>query len=317
MRIIFVPQYPTPNRYPEWWMWKFPDEFRKAGFEVITLGKSYAESMIHRRGNPAHFSPINLAIEFESKQIEEFCLMDIREDDILFLADLSFPGIFCSSLYHYQVPKMYAFCHATSLNILDYFEDVRHSKFPVETAHAALFDKIFVGSEYHARKLDWPNVVVTSLPDPTHIERFKCEPKINQIISASRPGKQKVDSELEAKVEDKFGPIIRKQTNSAEEYYQFLGESQVLLITSHEDTFGYQIVDAINNNCIPIARNGLSYPELLAKEYLYDNEEELFGLLDRAVWGLLPLPRLKCKKQMDNFYKRIIEEMTKEEEYPF
>ena len=316
-RIIFVPQYPVPNRYPEWWMWKFPDEFRKAGFKVKVVGQRYAENMEKVRGFEYNFSPIQKAIDLELQQINEFKSYIFKEDDILFLSDISFPGIFCNILYHNKPKKMYAFCHATSLNKLDYFESVRSSKFPVETSHAALFDKIFVGSEYHARKLDWPNVVVTSLPDPTHIERFKCEPKINQIISASRPGKQKVDSELEAKVADKFGPIIRKQTNSAEDYYKFLGESQVLLITSHEDIFGYQIVDAINNGCIPIARNDLSYPELLAREYLYDNEEELFGLLDRALWGLLPLPRLKCKQQMDNFYKKIIYEMTKKEEYPF
>ena len=140
----------------------------------------------------------------------------------------------------------------------------------------------------------------------------KNETKINQIISASRPGKQKVDSKLEEEVETIFGPIIRKDTRSAKEYYKFLGQSEVLLITSHEDTFGYQIVDAINNNCIPIARNDLSYPELLAREYLYDSKEELFDLLDRALWGSLPIPKLKCKKQMNDFYKTIIEEMNKE-----
>jgi hypothetical protein len=263
---------------------------------VKVLGEQYAKVMEIDRGLESNFSPIRKAINFELEQIHEYSAMELSEDDVLFLADLSFPGLFCNALYHQHPKKMYAFCHATSLNKFDYFEGVRSSKFPVETAHASLFDKIFVGSEYHARKLDWPNVVVTSLPDPTHIERFKCEPKINQIVSASRPG---------------------KQTESAEEYYQFLGESQVLLITSHEDTFGYQIVDAINNNCIPIARNSLSYPELLSKEYLYDNEEELFGLLDRALWGLLPLPKLKCKQQMDNFYNKIVKEMNKKEEYPF
>jgi len=88
-----------------------------------------------------------------------------------------------------------------------------------------------------------------------------------------------------------------------------LGQAKVLLITSHEDTFGYQIVDAINNNCIPIARNSLAYPELLQKDYLYDNQAELFRILDRALWGLLPLPKLKCRDDMKNFYNKIIKEM--------
>jgi len=316
MRIIFVPQYPTPNRYQEWWFWKFPEEFRAAGLEVIVLGKDYAERMAIRRGNKENFSPINDAIEFESRQLAEYCTMQFRPDDMLFLADLSFPGIFCGGLYHYRPKKMYAFCHATSLNKLDIFESVRSSKWPVESAHASLFDKIFVGSKYHARKLLWKNVVVTSLPGPDHIKRGTSETKIFDIVSASRPGKQKVDFELEESVAHKFGPIIRKNTETSEEYYKFLGKSKVLLITSHEDTFGYQIVDAINNNCIPIARYDLSYPELLPASHLYRDKEELFGLLDRALWGLLPLPKLKCKDAMNNFYNKIIKEMT-EVDYPF
>jgi hypothetical protein len=309
LRIIFVPQYPTPNRYQEWWFWKFPEEFRKAGFEVLTLGERYAKYMEQARGDEELFSPVNLAIKFELEQVADFIRCDIRKDDILFLADLSFPGIFPNILFHYRPLKMFAFCHATSLNIFDYFEEVRYHKYRVEQAHAEMFDKIFIGSDYHARKLHWQNVVVTSLPSPTHLKQFKNETKINGIISASRPGKQKVNSELEEKVEKKFGPIIRKNTKTSEEYYRFLGQSSVLLITSHEDTFGYQIVDAINNNCIPIAPNRCAYPELLAREYLYSNEEELFNLLEAALWGILPTPKLKCKNQMNNFYNTIVKEM--------
>jgi len=316
MRIIFVPQYPTPNRYQEWWFWKFPEEFKKAGFEVLTLGEMYAESMVHRRGDPAWFSPINMAIELETEQIREYCTVTFRPDDILFVADLSFPGIFCNALYHYQPNKMFAFCHATSLNKYDIFESVITTKFPVESAHAEMFRKVFVGSHYHANKLKWFNTCVTSLPAPDHVECFENETKIYDIVSASRMGKQKVDIELETKVEQKFGPISRKNTNCLEDYYHFLGESKVLLITSHEDTFGYQIVDAINNNCIPIARNGLSYPELLPNEYLYNNEKELFILLEKALWGLLPVPKLLCKDAMNNFFNKIIKEMT-EVNHPF
>jgi len=316
MRLIFVPQYPTPNRYQEWWIWKFRDEFEKAGFDVRTLGGNHIRIMEKYRGDPSNFSPINSAIELETEQIREYCNIIFQPNDILFVADISFPGIFCNVLYHHPAPKMFAFCHATSLNKLDYFEKVRGVKFPVETSHAAMFDKVFVGSEYHAQKLQWPNTVVTSLPGPDHIERFTNETKIHDIVSASRPGIQKVDAELEAEVENCFGPIKRKETINARGYYKFLGRSKVLLITSHEDTFGYQIVDAINNNCIPIARNGLSYPELLPREYLYKDKDELFELLNTVLWGALPVPRLICKEKMNNFYNKIIKEMT-EVDYPF
>ena len=71
------------------------------------------------------------------------------------------------------------------------------------------------------------------------------------------------------------------------------------------------------NGCIPIAPNRCAYPELLPKEYLYNDEEELLQKIDAALWGMLDVPRLKCKNQMDDFYDRIIEEINKEVQYPF
>jgi hypothetical protein len=310
MRIIFVPQYPTPNRYQEWWYWKLPEEFRKAGFEVLVLGEDYCNDRLMYRGHYSMFSPINMAIELETVQINEYMNLELKNDDILFLADLSFPGFFCNVLYHKKPKKCFAFCHATSLNRYDYFEDVTYSKFPVETAHSDLFDKVFVGSQYHADKLYWRNTVVTYLPGPDHLKTYKHNVKDIDIVSASRPGKQKVDSRLEKQVSVFFSEIVRRDTETADEYYQFLGSAKVLLITAFEDTFGYQIVDAINNGCIPIARNSFAYPELLPKTHLYDSDEELFDLLNNALWGMLPVPRIKCREGMLNFYNKIIKEMT-------
>ena len=119
MRIIYVPQYPTSMRYQEWWMWKIPQEFSNAGYEVTVLGKDYAKMMAYRRGSLDMFSPINMSIEFETEQIREYMLLDIKDDDILFLSDISFPGFFSNVLYHKRCSKMFAFCHATSINKFD------------------------------------------------------------------------------------------------------------------------------------------------------------------------------------------------------
>ncbi len=314
-RIIFVPQYPTPNRYQEWWVTKFPEEFKKAGFDVHVLGSNKIYEMKMTRGQLSMFSPIHAAIELECAQIDEYMNMELRDDDILFVADISFPGFFCNSLFHKQTDKMFAFCHATSLNYKDYFEKVRNPKFSVENAYASMFNIIFVGSKYHQDKLGWQNTVVTCLPFPPFLPQKNI--KKHEIVSASRPTPQKVDLYLEKDVESKFSKIIRKDTRTWEEYFEFLSESTVLLITSHEDTFGYQIVDAIINGCIPIAPNRCAYPELLQREYLYDSKEELFKIIDSALWGLLDVPKLKCKNQMNDFYDRIIEEISKEVQYPF
>lgn len=57
MRLIFVPQYPGKLRYQEWFFTKFPDEFSKRGFEVVTLGESFLSG---KKASPEMFSPIKI-----------------------------------------------------------------------------------------------------------------------------------------------------------------------------------------------------------------------------------------------------------------
>lgn len=315
MRIIFVPQFPSELRYQAWWFTEFPKQFRKRGFEVLTLGENYADLIQLRRSTFDMFSPINQAIEFETEQIREYMLLDIQDDDILFLADLSFPGLFANALYHKECNIMYAFCHATSINNYDYFSDIAYSKFPVESSHAMLFDTVFVGSKYHQDKLPWKNTKVTYLPFQPYdgsVEMFV--PKKHEFMSASRSSVQKVDMDLENKIERITGKkIFRPTSNSWEEYFANLRSSNVLLITAREDTFGYQIIDAIRNGCYPLARNSFAYPEILPKEFLYNDFDELISRLDCLCIGddefQASIPRPLCKKQMDKFYDVICEEM--------
>lgn len=304
-RIIFVPQYPTKLRYQEFWINEFPKQFTKFGFDVYTLGNEKIEA---KKGNAKMFSPINAAIEFECSQIDEYMNLKLRNDDILFIADLSFPGIFPNVLYHKKPDRVFSFCHATSINKFDYFKSVRHSKFPIETAHAAMCETVFVGSNYHEQKLRWFNTSVVYLPFPP-FKTFPNEEKIIDIISASRPTPQKVDLELEKEVEKEFGKIKRMECDSWEQYYKFLGQSKILLISAHEDTFGLQIIDAILNGCVPIARNSLAYPEILPQEYLYNNINELLYIIEKVLNYNLPVPKILCEKQMNNFYKKIVNEM--------
>lgn len=317
-RIIFVPQYPTNMRYQEWWYWKFEREFLKHGYKVHTLGRNKLSEMQLRRGDTEMFSPVDDAIEFECAQIDEYMKMDVNESDILFLADISFPGIFPNVLFHKRLKNMYAFCHATSLNYLDYFSRHTPLKFPIETSHSKLFKKVFVGSKYHQEKLGWKNTVVTYLPyHPFESAMPDDGDKTNMIISASRPTMQKVDLHLEQQVEKEYSPIVREECLTWGDYFEFLMDSQILLITSHEDTFGYQIVDAITNNCIPLAPNRCAYPELLPKEYLYDSKEQLFALIDMCKSGEMKVPELLCHDKMINFYKTIVDEMEGKNDHPF
>ena len=219
-RLIFVPQYPTPLRYQSWWLSEFSKNFWKHYDNVIVLGirthfglkdqpyssKIYDENSWNDalKSDANMFSPVDAAIKFETEQIQEYLDLDIKLDDTLFMSDLSFPGFFANVLHHRRPRKCYAYCHATSLNVGDYFENVRRSKWLVECGQSSIFDKVFIGSKYHYNKLTELGLIVSfngrkleviGLPNPP-MPTFKEEKKYN-IISVARPSYQKVNQEIE------------------------------------------------------------------------------------------------------------------------
>lgn len=306
-RLIFVPQYPAALRYQQWWYHEFPKQMERHFDEVIRISGTLKHGEFSQ-SKPGQFSPIKAAIDFECEQIQKYMNMKIYPDDILFIADLSFPGLFPNILYHKKPNKIFMFCHATSINVLDYYHKVSNSKWPIEAAHARMCKKVFVGSNYHKIKLTWNNAVVTYLPYPP-FEPAQPQNKSFNIVSASRPNPQKVNEKLEKRVVDTFGTVHRKDVKSWDEYYDFLSQARCLLITSREDTFGYQIVDAVMNCCVPIAPNKCAYPELLPEEYLYKNEEDMLVKIKLAIDGKLGVPALNCDSNMILFYENIAREM--------
>jgi hypothetical protein len=294
-------------RYQSWWYTDFKKEFEKY-FEVIVLGEKYINSsnLIY---NSKNFSIFDKAIEFEQYQISEFLNMKIYNDDILFLADLSFPGFFTNVLYHKPIKNCYVFCHGTSKNNYDYFQKNRQSKWLIEKGHSKLFKKVFVATNYHKNKLGWNNIDVIGVPKPS----FKIQVdynKINNIISVSRDDIQKRNKTIEYQI-NKFETIKRSsEYDNWGDYYQFIANSKILLITSKEDTFGYSVMDAIENKCIPIAPNKLSFPELLPQKYLYNNIDELSNIIHKYLnFNMSDVPVLLNQNLIYNFYDNLIHRM--------
>jgi len=302
-RLFFVPQFPTELRYQSFWYAEFPKQFKKHFDEVIVLGQDYAENYDPEQMFGS-FSPVNNSINFETCQIDQFMDYDIKDDDYLFLADLSFTGLFSNVLYHKHVKNAFSYYHAGAKNRFDYFESVRHSKYPCEIAHSKLFKKVFVGSEYHRKKIGWKNIEVVGLPVPS----FKTfdEEKQYEIISVARPNKQKITKSIEEKVERDFCKIERLICNSWEQYYKFLSQANILLITSKEDTFNYSVMESIMNKTVVLAPNKCAFPELLHKDYLYNNWDEL----RQKIWYYLknndPQEKLLNQELCDNFYENVI-----------
>ena len=319
-RLIYVPQYPAPMRYQEWWISEFTKEFKKEYDEVVVLGSDVLFKRRLTKQQLDMFSPIDTSIEFETCQINEYMGLTIHDDDTLFLADISFPGLFCNVLYHKPCPKMFAFCHATSLNAYDYFAPMRKYKSKIEYQHARLFDCIFFGSQYSANKTKWykhyiPTEVV-ALPDsPKDLIKPVKPNNIRpiDIVSVCRPSIQKVNKSVEKKVEKALGiKIYREEVNTWNDYNILLGNSKVLLITTKEDTFNYTIMDAIRCGCVPIVPNKLCFPEILPLYWQYTDADYLIGKLKHMFDdNHFMLPEMICRDEVDNFYKNIIGRMKR------
>lgn len=305
-RLIFVPQYPNSMRYTDWYFTDFPNKLKKYFDEIIILGKNkinLEDLAITKTGS---FSSIEQSIDFEQEQIVEFLNLQLKDDDILLLNDISYPGLFANVLYFKRPKKCFAICHASSKNKLDFFASDRKSKRLIELGHSKLFKYVFVATNYHKEKLGWNNIKVTALPKDPFSKKIRGINKHIQIMSASRPGLQKVNKKLEKKVRQIFRtPIIRRNSRTWKEYQIFLAKSKVVLITCKEETFSYQVLDAIKQDAIPIAPNNFSFPELLNKEYLYSTSEELLQKIELALNGDLKLPELKNIKLINSFYKNI------------
>jgi len=307
MSLLFQAQFPVNMRYQWWHCLYLPREFGRK-FKTYLLGSDFIDNELDSGGtqyDKGNFSPIERAIELEEIQIKDY-MRHITPDDILYCSDLSFPGFFPNVLYHKRPRKAFAYCHATSINKFDYFENVNYSKWSVETAHSEMFDKVFVGSKYHADKLKWKNVEVVGLPKPPFCT-YK-EQKIYDVISVARPCVQKVNSMVEDRVNVEW-PIVRKECNSWGEYYKFLSQAKILLISAKEDTFNYSIVEAIMNNTIVLAPYRCSYPELLPPEYIWQNVFDLKEKIKYYLDHYNEVPKLLNQELIDKFYDNVTDIM--------
>jgi hypothetical protein len=72
-------------------------------------------------------------------------------------------------------------------------------------------------------------------------------------------------------------------------------------------------MEAIMNGTIVLAPNNFSYPELLPKEFLYDDYEDLRMKIWNALNEKLKAPeKLLCHELCENFYSNIANIMKKD-----
>jgi hypothetical protein len=303
-RLIWIPQMPVEMRYQEWWFTEFPKNLLKYFDEVIVLSGNGGK---RNKCDVGDFAPYKESCIYEMQQVKQYLDLPLLENDVLLISDISYPGLFANALFHKKPRFCYGICHATSKNTLDYFSGIQgNTKWMAESSSSMLLDGIFVATEYHKNKLGWENIHVIGLPDMPFLPK-KEVPKDIDIISVSRMHPQKVNQKWEDTLCNSLKTsIFRKEYHTWDEYYSFLSRSRILLITSCEETYGYQVVDALNCGVVVIAPNDYSYKELLEDKYLYSTYEEMEDLVKYylTVHNLDTLSN-KMQDKVDLFYENI------------
>jgi len=287
MKTIWIaPMLPINMRYSDWWNIMFEDQLNRlleeSGSETRARLLFYPKTVNTVWENKDAFLVDLLKHESGliswvlsktySKQIDK------ERGDILLALDGITPGLLGAFLKTCNPFKQtFCFCHGSSFNNLDIFDNSRQW---LDTALLKAFDQVFVASEYHMYKLANHNIQNTTnlnglpynpfIPD-IETQSLSFRPR-GSICIVDRNCEQKrtadvicqLSSYLQFKIVDLHGT-----TKSWEEYYKRISEFRYMLITTKEETYGYQVQDAQVMGTIPICPHAFAFPEHVLSEFLY------------------------------------------------
>lgn len=277
--ISVLPQLPCKNRYGEDWIRVWARELRVLNIPFTMFGEDKAVSVTK------YFTDPIKALDYEANQIRLLCNNPPMK---IFCLDIDFPGLLSAAIPVLKLmnPKLkcYGYLHAGSWCNGDIFTGISGKK-QLERAMFDVYDKIFVASWYHKKKIQWyfngsaPNIEVVGFPfykkdvlcyaEPLPFEEKK------DIIILGRWEQSNVG--FLDKLRKKFrGQIRTIEATSRVGYFYQLNKAKVVLSLKTEETFGIGQLEAYVLGGIPLSPNRFAYPEVIGdKCLLYNSEEDL------------------------------------------
>jgi len=150
-----LPLEPLEERYTgQWYKW-LPETFSKA-FEVVTL---YSRALT-KKVEVGAFLDLNSTAHYKAEQLRQvaelFADGRVKSGDAFWVSDIEFWGIesirYLARLQGIRV-YLFGFLHAASYTNEDFMAPMADIGQYLEPAWIAAFDKVFVGSHYHRRKV--------------------------------------------------------------------------------------------------------------------------------------------------------------------
>lgn len=180
MRVFHLPIEEYENRYTADFRRWFSNAFGAAGVkEVLVLGKTLAKEITNGKVLDAVGTNYYKATQLE-RLMEYFQAGEIKPGDKVFIADVWFPGVemipYVAKLLHLEPIELHGIIHAGTYDAHDFTRQAGMEYFGQysERAWLAVFDKVYVGSQFHVDLIrqyrDVPGLseklVLTGLPLP-------------------------------------------------------------------------------------------------------------------------------------------------------
>ena len=308
MKIYYLPIEPYETRYTADWIAQFTSEFNKAHVEYeVILGETDSTKVTDGGVLDAcgthtfKFTQLLTLIGYikEGK---------IKSNDVIFFADLWFPGL--ESLFYIRSMlgvnfKICGILHAGTYDKYDftYRNNMRSWGAFLENSWLVGVDKVFVATKFHKNLIlngcsdllkhtFSKKITVTGIPFYAEQLRkqYDCSHKENIVVFPHRLDPEKCPEKFDILVDKlrnrgvDFIPVKTiEETKSRDDYFRLLAKSKVMVSFANQETFGYSTVESMALGNIVFVPNRLSYVETVPEMYRYDDEEYLPDLIETAL----------------------------------
>lgn len=274
-KVWLLPLEKYEERYTEQWYRWFPYGLKKNKIPFsIVKGKSLTSKI--KTGKVLDVYGTNF---YKVTQLENLIILleagKIKDNDIIFATDLWYPGIeilqYIKDMTRNKV-RIVGILHAGTWDKKDFTYQVGMARWGrhLERSWLEIFDKVFLGSEFHKKMilntfkgLDKNKFVVRGIPF-NYKEAVRVRKKENIIVFPHRLDVEKRPDKFDKLKKDlkgsKWKLIKTKEVcKTKNDYYKLLGKSKIAVSFAEQETFGFAMLEAMANGCMPLVPNRLSY----------------------------------------------------------
>lgn len=297
-RIIYVPIERLEERYSYQWDKWFQHAFIRDRIHFIAVGDDHPRKIYD--GQFLDVIGTNQYKCDQLAQILEIIEADPKEPTTIFFMDLWFPGIQSIAYVRdgLKAPiKIVGMMHAGTYDEHDFLSQCGMEVWgrDFESSVLKIADRVLVGSMFHVKLMQRAGLEVEKkamLVDWPVETNFTPRMKDDIVVFPHRlaPEKQpQVFDELEKLYHKKYGTRrgqfikTKEACSTKKDYYELLAISKVAVSTALQETFGIAMIEAVNNGCIPVVPDRLSYQETLKNFRRYDNLLEAVDLIHQGL----------------------------------